>query len=290
MPTVTVTVTDASGNVSAPASASWTVGGGAPLKVIGMSAPDAEWSQRLSEVGSNGIRARRIFGDLTAAGNDRASIITAAHAANMMPVMSYKVPSVANAITGSYDAWAQTAATYLNSFNKPTAVTIWHEPRGDMTPAQFVQLHTRLMPIFAAKPNLTVGPVLNGFLLDTANGRTEFAQYTSPALFGIWDWFGMDVYQTGDAASPGPIGPGDRIQPCVDFLTGLGQTGFPILIGEFNAFSAANITEAMNEILDEPSVQTALLFNSSTGAKGVVLTGSMLTAFQTGKADPRVLQ
>jgi hypothetical protein len=45
-----------------------------------------------------------------------------------------------------------------------------------------------------------------------------------------------------------------------------------------------------NTILNNDQIQTACLFNSDVGSKGIVLTGSMLTAFQTFKADPTFVQ
>jgi hypothetical protein len=63
----------------------------APAKVMGYWAPAATYSSRLATVGPAGVKARRIYGNLTTAGNDTASQITATIAAGMLPIVSYKL-------------------------------------------------------------------------------------------------------------------------------------------------------------------------------------------------------
>lgn len=255
-------------------------------KIIGMSAPAHLWGQRLSEVGACGVEARRIFGDLTSSGDSKISTIREAIAAGMMPVMSYKVPNVTTAAQGGYDAWAHRAAALLDDLDVPIAVTIWHEPNGDMTGAQFVAMHQRLMPIFK-RGQITVGPILNGFLLDTANGTATFNSFTSPTLMNTWDWFGFDIYANANNPTKNP---GDRIPLLVDYLTSKGKAEMPILIGEYNGHLSSTIAKTGEQILSTPSVWLAMIWNAdgSGTAGATVLTGDRLTAFTDTKADDRV--
>lgn len=287
--TTTIKVTDSSGNVTtATVQLNVSTPPTTAKKIMGMSAPANLWNQRLAEVGANGIRARRVFGDLQADGKNQSGVIAAAFNANMIPIVSYKVPSVSNAINGAYDAWATATANYLNSFGKTCAVTIWHEPRGDMTPAQFVQLHERLMPLMK-RPNVKVGPILNLFLVTgTASQKTEFTQYSNANLLNnVWDWFGGDSYHPSETSS---IYAGDRIAPVVKFLTDRGKPNMPIVIGEYNGFTAEAIASAGEKFLAAPTLWIASVFNSDVGNLGFPLAGDRLTAFKKIKADPRVLQ
>ena len=291
-PTVTVVVRDVGGNLSAPASASWTVQSQAALKLIGMSAPASLWSARVAEVGTQGLKARRIFADLISTGQDQASLISAAHAAGMMPVVSYKVPSVTNAASGAYDAWADNAAAYLASFNKPTAVVIWHEPTGDMPPAQYVAMQNRLMPRFKGVGQLKVGPILNGFLLTQPSqpaGVNEFTSFTSPALLDLWDFFGIDTYQPGTVTSPGALMPHERVYALLDWLADQGKPNMPIGVGEYNGFSSAAISGMGEALLSTPNTWFGCVWNVDEARAGI-LTGSRLTAYQATKADPRAQQ
>lgn len=294
MPTVSGTVTDSAGHV-ANWSASWTAAsGGGELVRIGMSAPAAEWANRVAEVGTQGLKARRIFAQLTSAGTDQSNLISAAHAAGMMPVVSYKVPSFTTAATGAYDAWANNAAAYLASFNKPTAVTIWHEPMSDMTGPQFVAMHNRLMPRFKGVGLLTVGPILNGFLLtqpnqQPGNGVDEFATYTSPALLDLYDWFGIDSYQPGTTTNPGTTMPHERVDVLRNWLAAQGHAGMPWGIGEYNGFSAAAISGMGDRLLSDPNAYFGCLWNVDEARAGI-LTGDRLAAYKATKADPRAQQ
>lgn len=278
--TTTIKVTDSAGNATT-ATVSVNVSS-ASKKIIGMSAPPTEWDARFSEVGANGIHARRIFGSLQSDGKNKASLIEQAISDNMIPVVSYKVPNVASAITGAYDAWVTATANYLKSLNTEISVTIWHEPRGDMTPAQYVQLQERLMPKFKGG-KLKVGPILNGFLLDTANGKTEFAQYTSPTLMNTWDFFGIDTYQSGS------IHPGMRVPPLNVFLASQGKPSMPVLIGEYNGQTADAIAKAGEAFISTSNLWIACLWNTALDDV-TPLEGDRLVAFKATKADARVLQ
>ncbi len=145
---------------------------GTPL--IGMSSPAGVWHQRSRAVGP-GLAARRIFADLAHGPNSQIKLVEEAHRNGQLPVISYKVGGdAAGAAHGEYNAVARRAAAKLASYNRPTAVTFWHEPHGDMTPRQYVAGSRQLLPIFR-RGDLRVGPILNGWLLD--NQVSTFAQY-----------------------------------------------------------------------------------------------------------------
>lgn len=295
MPTVSGTVTDKSGNTTTW-SASWSVATPpATTMIVGMSAPKTMWAARLAEVGAEGITARRIFADFTSTGRDQSDIIDQAAAAGMMPVVSYKLPSPASAITGTYDAQANAAAAYLDSLGVPVAVTVWHEPHGDMTPPQYRQMTARYAPIFK-RGQVKYGPILNGWLLD--NRRADFESYLGATtadntLIDACDFVAIDTYQSGTYMNQGDVFPGDRIAPLLDVLADRGRATKPIGVGEFNCFWSEAVTESMQAFLATPSLWFALLWNSddtakTEGGKGIPLEGARLTAFRDTKADPRV--
>ncbi len=133
--------------------------------LIGMSAPSGEWDQRVREVGA-GIAARRIFADLASGATSQIKLVEAAHRAGMLPIISYKVGGdIAGAVSGRYNAVAEQAATRLASYGLPTAVTFWHEPNPDVSPADYAAASRQLLPIFR-RGELRTGPILNGWLLD----------------------------------------------------------------------------------------------------------------------------
>ncbi len=251
-------------------------------KVIGMSAPDNLWSTRLAEVGACGVEARRIYATLNSSGDARMTVVQQAVADSMMPVISYKVPSIATAGTGGYNTWAANAAARLDALGVPVVVTVWHEPNGDMTGPDFVAMHEHLDPVFQ-RGQVKVGPIFNGFPLDTAAGRADLTTYTTPALFDLWDYFGIDTY---NAASD------DRVPLMEQFVADQGHPDVPLLIGEYNATSAADLTAAGDAFLASPTMWAFLLWNSGDGTGGAQATpvsGDRLTAFQATKADARAL-
>jgi len=267
----------------------------APLKVIGMSAPASEWANRVAEVGTLGLKARRIFADLVNGAQHQGNLITDAVAAGMMPVVSYKVGGdIAGAIGGGFDAVAVQAAAYLDSFGVPMAVTIWHEPRGDagMTGDNFVAIQNRLAPKFKGVGQLKVGPIMNGFLLTQPSqpaGVNEFTSYTSSALLDLWDWFGIDTYQPGTTTNPGTLMPHERLYALLDWLTAQGKPAMPIGVGEYNGFSSAAIAGMGEALLSITNVWFGCVWNVDEARAGI-LTGSRLAAYQATKADPRAQQ
>lgn len=92
-------------SASATTSIGSVLAAGTPL--IGMSSPVDVWAQRVREVGP-GLAARRIFADLGSGATSQLKLVEQAHAAGMLPVISYKVGGdVAGAASGRYNAVAE---------------------------------------------------------------------------------------------------------------------------------------------------------------------------------------
>jgi hypothetical protein len=201
----------------------------------------------------------------------------------MLPVISYKVGGdAAGAVSGKYNAVAKKAAARLASYRLPTAVTFWHEPHGDLTPAQYAAASKQLLPIFK-RGRLRVGPILNGWLLD--NQRDTFGSYCPDELFELWDWVGIDTYESGTMDAPGDTKPADRIPALRKYLKSRGYHR-PIGVGEYNGYSGESIAHAGEVLMSTPNVWFGCLWNS-TGGKGWEVTGDRLDAFKKTLADPR---
>jgi hypothetical protein len=253
------------------------------LKVVGMSAPANLWTQRLREVGACGAEARRIFANLQSDGRSQSTIIQQAVNAGMMPVVSYKVPSVATLNSGGYDAWLAKTRTYLDGLGVQVTATFWHEPHGDMSAAKFRTGSKRFLDRVKA-PRVAVGPILNGWLLDRQ--VSTFASYTDATLLAGWDFVAVDSYQNGTQSRPGSLLPARAIPLLENWLDSVGQPDKPIGLGEYNGFTAAAITAAGEAILSTPEVWFGLAWNS-TGGTYAPLVGDRLSAYRATKADFR---
>jgi hypothetical protein len=256
------------------------------LKVIGMSAPANLWDTRIQEVGTNGVRARRIFADLSESGSSQLPLIRKAIADGMTPVISYKVPNPATLANGGYDTWLATLRTQLNDLNAPVTATFWHEPHGNMDPAVFRAASLKFFN-GVDSPDIAVGPILNGWLLDRR--VAEFASYTDANLLNKWEFVAVDSYQSGTPTNPGTDMPARAIPLLENWMDSVGHPDTPLGLGEYNGFSAKAIADAGEILLSTPEVWFGLAWNSTAGAY-VPLTGDRITAFQNTKADPRAMR
>jgi hypothetical protein len=255
-------------------------------KVIGMSAPANLWDTRIQEVGTNGVRARRIFADLSESGSSQLSLIRKAIADGMTPVISYKVPNPATLANGGYDTWLATLRTQLNDLNAPVTATFWHEPHGNMDPAVFRAASLKFFN-GVDSPDIAVGPILNGWLLDRR--VAEFASYTDANLLNKWEFVAVDSYQSGTPTNPGTDMPARAIPLLENWMDSVGHPDTPLGLGEYNGFSAKAIADAGEILLSTPEVWFGLAWNSTAGVH-VPLTGDRITAFQNTKADPRAMR
>jgi hypothetical protein len=241
-----------------------------------MSAPADAWNTRARQVG-RGLRARRIFADLSRGADHQIELVRQAHRAGMLPVISYKVGgNAAGAAAGEFNAVAERAARRLAAFDRPTAVAFWHEPYGNLTPGQYVAASKQLLPIFS-RGQLRVGPLLNGWLLD--DRRAEFREFCPDELFRLWDWFGIDTYESGTMANPGPHKPGQRVKALRRYLRARGYGRMPIGVGEYNGYRSKTVRKAGKAVLNTDNVWFGCVWNN-TGGKGYQLEGARLDAFR----------
>ncbi|HCB07179.1 MAG TPA: hypothetical protein PLZ93_20280 [Nocardioides sp.] len=268
-----------------PAATGDPVGVPASQKIVGMSAPARLWSERINEVGSCGVEARRVFATLQSNGKAQSSIIEQAVANGMMPVISYKVPSIDTMLSGGYDSWLKATRSYLDRLGVPVTATFWHEPYGDVDPADFRGASQLFLDAMKSS-NIKVGPILNGWLLD--NKVADFASFTNKSLLTQWDFVAVDSYQSGTADKPGNRLPARAIPLLATWLDNQGFPDKKIGIGEYNGFSGAAIKAAGEAILSTPEVWFGLAWNSAAGdSKYAPLTGDRLTEYQNTKADTR---
>ena len=213
-------------------------------------------------------------------------LIKQAIAGGMLPVVSYKVPNVDTLISGGYDTWLTNLRTQLNNLNADVTVTFWHEPHGNMTPAQFRAGSVKFLDGVDA-PRIAVGPILNGWLLDRQTDT--FASYTDANLLERWEFVALDSYHSGTPSNPGPLLPARAIPLLANWMDSVGQPNKPLGVGEYNGFTAAAVTAAGDAILSTPEVWFAVVWNSTAG-NHVPLEGDRVTAFQRTKTDPRALR
>ena len=254
-----------------------------PVKVVGMSAPSNLWNQRITEVGACGVEARRVFASLQSDGKAQSTVIKQAVTAGMMPVISYKVANVDTLINGGYDAWLTATRTYLDSLNVQVTATFWHEPHGNMEPAQFRAGSQKFLTMMKA-PDIAVGPILNGWLLDRQ--VSTFASYTSPSLLSQWDFVAVDSYQNGTQAAPGKLMPARAVPLLENWMDAQGFPDKPLGLGEYNGHTAAAIKAAGAAILSTPEVWFGLAWNSNTETYSP-LVGDRLAEYKKTKADAR---
>ncbi|MGI8523670.1 MAG: hypothetical protein ACR2K3_10240 [Nocardioides sp.] len=249
-----------------------------------MSAPSGVWAERVSAVGP-GLGARRIFANLAQGPTSQLHLVEQAHAAGLLPVISYKLGGdAAGAAAGKFNAAAQQAAAHLASFDKATAVCVWHEPYGDMNGDRYAAITKQLLPIFR-RNKVRVGPLLNGWLLN--QNQSSFASYCPEELFGYWDWFGIDTYESGTVSNPGEAKPAPRIPALYQYLKSRGHGDLPIGVGEYNGYSGATIAAVGDALLTTPNVWFGCVWNV-TGGRNYALTGDRLAAFRATLADARV--
>jgi hypothetical protein len=280
IPAQSATAAPTARNASAPAPAA--------KKIVGMSAPADLWSQRITEVGTCGVGARRVFATLQSNGKAQSSVIEQAVADGMMPVISYKVPSVATLISGGYDSWLKATRTYLDGLNVPVTVTFWHEPYGDLDPADFRAGSQKFLDLMKTT-DIKVGPILNGWLLD--NKVSDFASFTSRSLLTQWDFVAVDSYQSGTTDAPGDKLPARAIPLLASWMDAQGFPDKKIGVGEYNGFSGSAIKAAGEAILSTPEVWFGLAWNSAAGdSKYAPLQGDRLTEYKKTKADVRAVR
>jgi hypothetical protein len=261
--------------------------------LLGMSAPNNLWSQRVSEVGA-GLQARRIFlSSFTAS----LSLATTACNAGMSPVLSFKTSGYtwAQVASGSADAALRSLATKLNALPCNTFVAIHHEPAsGAGTPlageggsaADYAKMQAHALPILggAIGGKVKVGPIGNGWWFNTKGGLTdaELKVWVSPAVLAASDFVAADTYQ-GQSTAETVASKINRMGAWARRTTGVRALG----LGEFNMQTSQGMTDATTALRNDSLFAFGCIWNmDGTGAANAhVLTGAMLTEFKKALAN-----
>lgn len=264
-------------------------------KLFGATAEFGLWEDTQAKLGPVGLEARRVYGILADTGTTKKGDLTEIIADGMTPIYSMKPPGTPpdgpGLAAGNYDAMLVAMRDYLISLNVPMTFTYWHEPRNEIAPADYIAGWTRILDIFEGVPSqISLGPILNGFLLDSDTTKPEFEAFMPDSLLGRWDFVALDCYQNGTNAAPGTKSPGRAIPNLVNLLSTRGHPNMPVGVGEFNGLSGAMITDAGNTFLNTPTLWFALLWVGVSNSNGVdwILSQEEINAYQAILADSRV--
>jgi hypothetical protein len=268
---------------------SGTTSGHTPKALLGMSAPNNLWSQRVTDVGA-GLKARRLFfADFGAS----LSLATTACNAGMSPVMSFKTGaySWAQIAAGNADADLRALATKLNALPCNIFVTIHHEPAaGAGTPlvgeggsaTDYANMMAHALPILGGPigGKVKVGPIGNGWWFNTKGGLTdpELKVWVSPAVLAASDFVAADTYQ-GTTSAETVASKIQRMGAWARRTPGVRGLG----LGEFNMQTAQGMTDATTALAADPLFAFGCVWNmdGSGAANAHVLTGAMLANFKT---------
>lgn len=253
--------------------------------LIGMSAPAKLWDQRVREIGP-GLEARRLFFNL----GDTLTLAQTAVNNGLYPIMSFKIPGNdwAGVAAGKYDAQLATLKQRLVALNARGFVTLHHEPAGDGTAANWAAMLTYALPKLNT-PLIDVGVIGNGWWWSSkAQGYTdaEIAAYITPSVRKVAEIIAADTYQGGTPTAPGE---GGSVK-MANMLKWAQRTGVPAIgIGEFNAYTATEITAAMKVLGSSPTFKFGSIWNSECSGCIAVepLSGDRLIAFKTALATWR---
>jgi hypothetical protein len=189
------------------------------------------------------------------------------------PIISYKPPGTppdtAGLLAGTYDSMIVAAKNYLLSLNTPLTVSFWHEPHNEILPAEFIAGSIKFLDLFGVNANISHGPILNGFLMDSTADKLKFAAFYNEELLTRWDFLACDIYQNGTNAAPGTKMPSRAAQNLVDMMTAAGHPDMPLGIGEYNALSAAGISDAAEVFASTPQLWFCLLWIGVANSNGI---------------------
>lgn len=258
--------------------------------LLGMSAPNNLWKQRLSEVGP-GLEARRIFFvGFTA----NLALATTACNDGMVPILSFKESPYTPAQVAAGAADSQLISLHARLVALPCAVyvTIHHEPNGDMTAAQYSAMLIHALPILGGSmtdPEVQVGAIGNGFWFNSdKQGLSDSALDTwlGPGVRAVSNFIAADTYQLKAGAEE----PGSKMRRMVAWAkrVNVATPKAPVRglgIGEFNSETAngTGIADALVALAADPLWRFGCLWNVNLSTV-TVLVGARLTAFQHGLA------
>jgi hypothetical protein len=273
---------------------------------------DARWADVQGAVTVGGVSKNRVTGKRVYAFTDNTTSygvqsadkteIENAIAQGLMPVISVKDQSVANAATSAELSAMTKFGNYLRGLGVDIGVSYWHEPHNNFTgtagSAMYVQKQKQYMPLLQGS-NVSRGPILDGWLLQGQQAR--FQQFCPDELFdpAYWEWFGWDCYGSGstlgDDSRPWAS---DHVVQARDYLKTRGFGDWNGFIGEWNGWTGAQINEFCETVLsltnsnNEPFMWMACLWDQD-GGKGAVLEtsttyGTRLQDYKAYLDDPRV--
>jgi chitodextrinase len=243
------------------------------------------------------VAIRRMFYQWgTSPATKLASDIKTNAAADRLTWGSFKTPPWAEVASGKDDAVLDQMLKTVDGAGKPTWLTFWHEPEGEVgdanagSAADFVamQKHIRARMTALGTKNIAFAPILTAFHVGgTSSGlidpNTMYAANT-------WDFFGFDTYQTDASSTPYDA----RFKRVVDFAV---SKNLPFAIGEWgnrdnDATSAQEMVNFFHWGFDNNKDLLGMSYfdsdaNSSSG--GWTLSGANLNQFiAILKSDPRV--
>lgn len=247
---------------------------GAALPLLGMSAPADLWDTRKAQVEATGgrLQARRIFfKSLTV---NPTTMIRAARAEGLLPVVSYKLGSYSwgQVASGAADADLVTLANRIRSASPlPVVVILHHEPDAQSTPpdqgeggtsAEFAGMYRRAVPILKAAGNVAVWTCMNGWWWTNQPRKLTDAQinvWLPPDVRGMLDGISADFYtDQGETET--------SVMKARNMVAWAKRVGVKVLGGgEVNGFRPTDLSYLTDYVQTEPLYRGgwALVWNST---------------------------
>jgi hypothetical protein len=250
--------------------------------LLGMSAPQSTWAQRVKEVGP-GLESRRVF-VLSFTGS--LGVATAACNAGLFPVISFDTGSYswAQVANGNADAALRALATKLDALPCNVFASIAHEPWNKGTAADWSRMQAHALPLLGAPASVKVGVIANGWWWSSTTKRltdAQIATWIPRSVINVSDVIASDVYQ---AIATGED-PAIKIKNFAAWARRVG--GVKALgLGEFNAATAKGITSTTTALGGDSLFAWGCLWNANgnSAANATVLSGDRLAAFKKALA------
>jgi hypothetical protein len=256
-----------------------------PKALLGMSAPNNLWSQRVSEVQAKGghLQARRVF---VTSFTGSLSIAQTACNAGQSPVVSFKTGSYswAQVANGAADSALASLNARLNALGCPVFAVIHHEPNGDGSSSDYAKMQAHALPILGGTDTdaVTPGVIVNGFWFNSnAQGLSdsELRAWLPSSVLAVAKFIGADTYQLKSGAEE-PASKMRNMEAWAARTPGVNA----LAVGEFNSTTAAGIKGATDELASSPIWAFGCVWNTDLGSV-THLSGARLTTFQVALRD-----
>jgi hypothetical protein len=253
-----------------------------PKALLGMSAPNNLWDQRVSEVQAKGgdLQARRIF---VSSFTGSLNLAQDACDEGQSPVVSFKTGSYswAQVGNGAADSALRSLHTRLDALGCKVFAVVHHEPNGDGSASDYAKMQARALPLLAGG-NVVAGVIVNGFWFNSnAQGLSdsELRQWLPSSVLSVASFIGADTYQLKSGAEE----PGSKMRNMEAWAARTpGVNG--LAIGEFNSTTSAGIKGATEELASSPIWVFGCVWNTDLDTVSV-LTGERLRVFQVALRD-----